>query len=178
MQATERVLGFVGKDINIIAEDEDDIKPPALPSNLIGSFGDPSLWAQSTLKDADEDDLVAVYTIGQGFFLGGESIRNRMWLHDLLDDKEIPYYIEVGRIGGGKAMVEAQVIYVEKRHAPRVVNLINEYNDPISIVSISHDDSDDTFNLVDGVPQIICPKCAEEIDFDYHKCPYCKSSVG
>ena len=26
-----------------------------------------------------------------------------------------------------------------------------------------------------GLPQKVCPLCGKEIDFDYPKCPYCKS---
>jgi len=143
-------------------------------ANKFGLFGDPDLWAKSTLLNAKVEDLIAIHIIAQDLFTGNESIRNRMWLHDLLDDRNIPYYIEVGNIGGGKALSEAQIIYVEKKNAKIAYGLINKFNNPISVVHNVNDYKGGSITLRDGTPQIKCTKCDKEIDFDYHVCPYCK----
>ena len=148
-----------------------------MPSNLLGTYGDPNLWARSTLEHAQIEDLVEVYAITPGQFITSETIRNRMWLHDLLDDKGIPYYIEVGSMSGSRQLVEAQCIYVEKKNAGKALFLIKQFNDPGNIVS--DDPEEDCFFDIseDGIPQKKCPSCDEQIDFDYAICPYCKVRV-
>jgi len=148
-----------------------------VPSGLLGSYGDPSQWARSTLEHAHLEDLVEIYVIMPGPFISSESIRNRMWLHDMLDDKGIPYYIEVGNMSGSRMLVEAQCIYVEKQNAERALLLIKQFNDPENIVR--DDPDEDCFFAIsdDGVPQKKCPSCDEQIDFDYPICPYCKAKV-
>jgi len=165
--------------------------PPALPSNqdtdnnpvsgtsmLLGSYGDPEQWAKSTLKSANIDELVQVYVVTPGLYATSSTIRNRMWLHDLLDDKKIPYFVDIGGMAGSKVLVEAQYIYVEEKNALKALTLINKFNDSGSII---HDTSDDDgFSSVseDGIPQKKCTSCGEEIDFDYYKCPFCKGQAG
>jgi len=148
-----------------------------VPKNLLGKFGDPSLWAQSTLKNAKTEDLVAIYSVQANPLLSGDSIRNRMWLHDLLDDKKIPYYIEVGSKDGTKDLTEAQYIYVEKKNANKAIFFIKQYNDPSNIIRENTAQDDPPTVSKDGIPQKICKACGREIDFDYHKCPYCKESA-
>jgi len=143
-------------------------------SGLIGSYGDPKKWAKSTLLDADPEDLVEIYTVMPGLFATGETFRDRMWLHDLLDDAEIPYYIEIGISKLSKVAVEAQHIFVEKKNAELAVALVVMYSNPENIVSDEIDEDDDTLYSEDGIPQKICKSCNETIDFDYHTCPHCK----
>ena len=155
------------------SSDNDDISPLE-KSKFLGSYGDPKLWAKSTLKNADEDDIVPVHAITAGMFTSNETVRNRMWLHDLLDDAGIPYYIEVGGMGGGRNLTEAQYIYVEKKNAAIAQKLIKEYNEAEKITADLSDIDEDPVISDDGVPQKLCPSCNEYIDFDHYKCPICK----
>ena len=163
---------------------DEEAKPPdegagyfEMPSNFLGRFGDPKLWARSTLKHAKSQDLVAIHSIQQGGFIGSESIRDRMWLHDLLDDKQIPYYIEVGCRDGSKDLTEAQYIYVEQKNVSKAIYFIKQFNDPSNIVREDIDKDDPTSVSDDGIPQKTCTSCGKKIDFDHHKCPYCKKHV-
>jgi len=65
--------------------------------NRIGksfNFTESDKWAKSTLHPPfKEEDLVMVYTVGETMF--GSRVRDRMWLHDILDDNNIPYVIDV-----------------------------------------------------------------------------------
>jgi len=148
--------------------------PFVLPSNLLGSYGDPELWAKSTLKHAKYEDLIEIYIIHSSLFVSSELIRNRMWLHDLLDDVGIPYYIEVGSLGGRKKLTEEQHIYVERKNVKRAVSLIRKYNDIKSIVREKPNKTSSSVKSSDGIPQKKCCTCNKEIDFDYKKCPHCK----
>jgi len=142
--------------------------------HLLGSYGDPKLWAHSTLEHAKVEDLAVIHSVMPDMYTGSDSIRNRIWLHDLLDDKRIPYYIEVGGVGGGKALTEAQLIYVEKKNFGRALSLIEEFKNPGSIVREIMDINDFPKISDDGIPQKMCPSCGKEIDFDYVVCPFCK----
>jgi len=146
-------------------------------SGFLGSFGDPEQWAQSTLKNVDIEDLVEVYKVVPGLLVSKENLRNRIWLHDMLDDMGIPYYIEVGGMKGSKDLMEAQHIYVEKENAQKAIFLILMYNNPGNVVSDEPDEEDQPVISNDGIPQKKCISCGEEIDFDHHKCPYCKAKV-
>jgi len=156
---------------------ENDAAPFEIPSNFLGKFGDPTRWAQSTLKHANKEDLVAIHSIQSSQFTGVDTIRDRMWLHDLLDDKGIPYYIEVGSKDGTKDLAEAQFIYVERQNAEKAMFYISQYNDPGSIIREDLNKDGSAAVSSDGVPQKKCPSCEKDIDFDYHKCPYCKEKV-
>jgi len=155
--------------------DDDETGFPDGLSNLVGSYGDPALWARSTLEGADPDDLVAIYAVVPGLLISKEAIRNRIWLHDILDDAGIPYYIEVGGLGGSKDLNEAQHIYVEKENAQKVMLLIHAFNNTKNTVKRTKEETGITAVSEDGIPQKVCSSCGEEIDFDYHKCPYCKT---
>ena len=156
---------------------ENDAFPIDDTSKFLASFGDPKLWAKSTLIGADANDLITVYAITPGLLVSKESIRNRMWLHDLLDDAGIPYYIEVGSRDGSKELSEAQYVYVEKKNVGITQALIKNFHDPNNIVRENPDK--DVFSVIsdDGIPQKKCPSCSKEIDFDFYKCPYCKRQV-
>ena len=152
---------------------ENDV-PFEIPSNFLGKFGDPTRWAQSTLKHANKEDLIAIHSIQANPFTGGDTIRDRMWLHDLLDDKSIPYYIEVGSKDGTKDLAEAQIIYVERKNAEQALFYLGQFNDPGNIVREDISKDSKPILSTDGVPQKKCTLCGKDIDFDYHKCPYCK----
>jgi septum site-determining protein MinD len=140
---------------------------------LVGSYGDPDLWAESTL-DHETDKLVKIYEIKPSKTVSAETIRNRMWLHDMLDDEGIQYKVDItGYWATRKKFLEAQSIYVEPQNRRKTRELIIAYKDPENIIS----EKEIAMDFVDGVLQKICPTCSEEIDFDYPKCPHCKSSV-
>jgi len=146
-------------------------------SKFLGLYGDPELWAKSTLIDADPDELVAVHVITPSLYVSAKTIRDRMWLHDLLDDCGIPYYVEVGSLSGSKALVEAQQIFVEKENAGKAMALIKMYNDTDSIIRETPDIEGSTILSDEGIPQKKCPSCDIYIDFDYTKCPHCKEQA-
>ena len=103
-------------------------------SKFLGSYGNPMLWAKSTLKKAKLEDLVEVYKVVPGQYVTDETVRNRIWIHDLLDDYKIPYYIEVRCMSGSRNLVEAQRIFVELEYVGNVLNLIKEFSSTNNIV--------------------------------------------
>jgi len=143
-------------------------------SKLVGSYGDPELWAKSTLEH-DTDNLVKIYEIKPSRTVSPETIRNRTWVHDLFDDEGIPYKVEVaGFWATRKKFLEAQSLYVESKDRFRARDLIVEFKDPNSIAQETEEKEE---NIVDGITQKKCPSCDELIDFDYHKCPFCKATM-
>jgi len=146
-------------------------------SSLLKSTGEPELWAKSTLPPCDTAELFKLYVVKPGTFQSEETIRQRMWLHDILDDHNIPYHIEIGGFWPTrKKFVETQRIYVEKKHSKKAVTLLREWSDPSSLIAEAPVDEEAEVEVVDGVPQKTCASCGREIDFDYSKCPYCKAS--
>jgi len=143
-----------------------------LPDNLINSNIDFSLWAYSTIAPGDDAQLVNIYIVNQKSYLSGDAIRHRMWLHDLLDDEGIPYQVVIkGYWAGRRKYFEDQFINVEKKHEKKAKRLINEFKD--TKVALESPEDISVVNYVDGIPQIKCPSCNKEIDFDYNKCPFC-----
>jgi len=170
---------FTGKDcvdckVELVAE------CPVMITGPIGKFrfGNPELWAESTLSDShDFEDLVQVYEIKADKLR--KYVRERIWLHDILDDNNIPYKVEfVGfhsaSITGRKSRMysEKQYIFVEKKHKKEVLKFIKEYNNLENIVE-EDITNDDTNNL----PQVKCSACGKEIDFDFLICPFCKKQL-
>jgi len=146
---------------------------------LIASRANPELWAKSTLPPGENPDLQRLYVIRPGTYLSDETIRHRMWLHDVLDDNGIPYRIEiVGFWPTRKKFVETQCIFVEKHNMNRALMLIREYNDPRNMVVEAPDEATKDLRAADGMPQKICVSCGMKIDFDYRKCPLCKGPAG
>ncbi|MCL2365960.1 MAG: hypothetical protein FWC75_02810 [Oscillospiraceae bacterium] len=139
------------------------------PTQTLDPFSHQELWAKSTLPP-DTEDLYPIFVISPGEYLTNETIRHRMWLHDLFDDEGIPYYIEVRTQPGSRLLNEAQHIFIEKRHAMRAIALINEFRNPKSIVKQQVTDGN-------SIMQKQCHACGKDIDFDYHKCPHCKAYV-
>jgi len=150
-----------------------------LPKNLIGSYIDPSLWAYSTLPPGDYDDLVSVYTVKQGKFQGKETVRQRMWLHDILDDEGIPYQVVIKSFWiSRKRCAEDQFIYVKEEHKKKAKRLIKAFNDPENTVVENVEEESSPEIYVDGILQIKCPSCGRDVDFDYQKCPHCKALLS
>ena len=159
-----------------------DPKPPKKAhENFIGPFGDPGSWARSTLTIPPGEDPVRIHTVAQPRGSAGrETVRDRMWLHDLLDDNGIPYHIEiVGYWPSRRRFAEKQYIYVEKSRRNEAMSLISAYNNPANFINEGPDGAERniTENIIGGVPQKICPSCGKEVDFDYHKCPFCKEKM-
>ena len=134
------------------------------PRFLTGPEDNPETWAKSTLTEADDDNLVAVYE---------EAGRQRMWLHDVLDDSGIPYKIEVVPCWLGVNSYEKPVILVEEKHKDAVLTLIKEHENEGSIVREDMGEEGRTDHADDAMPQMVCPSCGQEIDFDYAICPLC-----
>jgi len=94
---------------------------------LIGSYGDPDSWAKSTLEQ-EVDKLIKVYEIKPGENVPLESVRNRIWLHDLLDEEKIPYKIAVsGFWASRKKYSLSQSVFVEQKDRNRTRQLILEH---------------------------------------------------
>jgi hypothetical protein len=135
------------------------------------------LWAKSTLKEFEDiEDLVKVYEIGAGLYAKKETIRNRTWIHDLFDDTGLHYHIEIEGKSQGKQFAETQVIYVKPEDKDLAFFLIMKFNQS-EFVKPEFSPEIVTQNMVDGIPQKQCQSCNEEIDFDFHTCPHCKSAV-
>jgi len=146
-----------------------------LPKNLIGSYLDPSLWAYSTLPPGDYEDLIDIYVIKQEKYQRRSTIRERMWLHDILDDNNIPYQVVIKtRWADKRNYAEDQFICVEEKHKKKAKRLINTFLNPDNTVQETSDDENSSDSYIDGMLQKKCTNCGEEIDFDYQKCPFCK----
>ena len=157
-------------------------RPFKMLDTLIGVYGDPETWVFSTLPKECADELVLVYEVKQGKFSDGREVRQRMWLHDILDDNNILYQVVIkGFWASRKRFAETQWIMVTKADEGEARRLIDEFNDPDNVVEGSEDDVDEddkvTFNGIIGTPQRRCHSCGKVIDFDYVKCPHCKALV-
>jgi hypothetical protein len=147
-------------------------------------YGNPDLWAKSTLPKEFDGELAEVYKIKAGKLVSCP--RERAWLHDLLDDNNIAYRIEISgeypmQAGGfrrSRKFKEFQLIYVEKENEKRALRLIKKflYSQNIVTADETFDDSREEFDSADR-PQVACPVCGKECDSDYIKCPACKASM-
>ena len=155
---------------NIIYHDENSTEKtqPEHPRNI---FGDSELWAYSTLpSSASTDNFVEIYTHKDAI----NTTRKRIWLHDILDDNNIPYLIEiVGEWAGRRKFREKQIIYVDVSNKPKVQKLIRAYKNAEAVF----DEENMVDDIKNGLPQVTCPSCGKEFDFDYNKCPYCKTKL-
>jgi len=150
-----------------------------LVKNSIGSYLDPELWAYSTLPPGEHDDLVDIYTIKQGKFMGREIVRQRMWLHDILDDNDIPYQVVIKSYWVSRRKYsEDQVIYVREEHRKKARKLIKTFNNPDNTVTEIPEEDSSPEIFIDGILQKKCTSCGENIDFDYQKCPLCKAQLS
>ncbi|MCL2200863.1 MAG: hypothetical protein FWB75_02770 [Oscillospiraceae bacterium] len=140
------------------------------------AFSHPERWAKSTIDADNPDGLVKIYEISPGIYLTETTIRQRTWVHDILDDESIPYYIEVKPRDGQRNLTETQSIYVEEKHAPKAVFLMNTFLDPESKVKRVNIEEEILIGE-DGIPKKLCPFCDKEMDFDYYRCPHCKADI-
>ena len=107
-----------------------EIKEHITPAPVVKT-SDSGLWAKSTLVSKDSKDLTNIYIIKQEEAGGIENIRNKAWIHDLLDDNHIPYFIEIKGFRPSKRVyIESQWIYVERKNGIKASFLISEYMDP------------------------------------------------
>ena len=147
-------------------------------------FGNPELWAKSTLPDSySGDDLVMIFEI-KPVKRAGWLVRERMWLHDILDDNNIPYKIDIIGYRRRRKYVpqmtkrkffEKQCIYVQKEHEKKTRRFIKEFLNPKN--TVLDDTVDENLTIKDGIPQVKCSACGKEVDFDYMKCPFCKEPL-
>jgi len=147
-----------------------------LPEARLVIFGNPEEWAKSTLPQGDAGELVKIQDIREGLFTNANTVRNRTWLHDILDDNQIPYRIEIeGYWPGRRKFVESQGVYVEEKNAKKARRLIKEFKRTENILLDESIKETQVLVNEDGMPQKVCPSCGEEIDFDYVTCPHCKT---
>lgn len=169
-----------GKAISLIRKFE--IPPEPLPERLKLVYGDPELWAHSTFEPDDDEALVLIHEIKPSGQTGRETFMHRIWVHDLLDDNNIPYHIEIGgHWKSRKNFNEIQSIYVKRAHSGKAIGLMRAYDSPENILDDAEPNKgkvEDTTVSEDGVPQKICPSCGKAMDFDYYKCPHCKAIVA
>ena len=139
------------------------------------------LWAKPTLIPDLDAKLVNVYIVKPDSTGAMDKIRHRMWVHDLLDDHNIPYHIEIKSFNPSKnKTIESQWIYVEEKHGLIVKALLTQYVDPGSLSYSEEEMGDEDIENIseDGIPQKKCTSCGENVDFDFYKCPYCKASLS
>ena len=147
-------------------------------NDIVSGF---ELWAKPTLIPDMDAKLVNVYIVKPDSTGSMDKIRHRMWVHDLLDDHNIPYHIEIKSFSPSKnKTIESQWIYVEEKNGLLVKALLTQYIDPgnlsYSEEEMVEEDSDYDEEF-DGIPQKKCTSCGEDVDFDYYKCPYCKAAL-
>ena len=134
----------------------------------------PESWARSTLKTPiPVENLVKIDEMGD---------EERSWLHDALDDHGIPYKVEIipesyGNVFRLKVRFK-QSIYVEEQDRDVALRLVSEFNKEFerddNIIPVEQDEDNLIDSMDDTMPQITCPACGEQIDFDHAKCPLCK----
>ena len=137
--------------------------------------------AEPTLIPNEDTKLVNIHIVKPDITGSTEKIRYRTWVHDLLDDNDIKYHIEIKSFSPSSTKtIESQWIFVEEKHAETVQDLLKQYIDPENF-SFSEEEMEDDVEYddeFDGVPQKKCPSCDEDVDFDYYKCPYCKAALN
>jgi len=126
------------------------------------------VWAVSTLA-SPYGDLVKVFeTPG----------KERIWLHDIFDDNEIPYLIEIKptfrSFAKSSKFNETQLIFVRNEDEETALTLISEF-ESAEAVDMEEEAEGDGFDK--QTPQIECPYCGAMIDFDYPKCPFCRKTL-
>jgi len=103
------------------------ISVKGVSNTLIGSYGDPETWAHSTL-DSDVGKLVKVYEIKPDKNHPLEMVRNRIWLHDALDEEKIRYKVIVsGYWVTRKKYSLSQSVFVKQENRNRVRELVLEW---------------------------------------------------
>ena len=165
---------FAGHKSSDIKQESDKM----LPESHVTPYGPPELWAKSTMEPHNPENLLLVFEVRQGGYISREMVRQRMWLHEILDDNSIPYYVQFGGFWATrKQYLDLQHIYVDKDSGAIVQRLINEYNDPDNFIE-DPDEDEELFEITEhGILRIKCPFCGEGIDFDHHKCPHCKAQL-
>jgi len=133
--------------------------------------------AKSTLNvDGGVEGLVKVFEVTTSISEKDETIKKRTWIHELFDDNGIEYGIETEFKNKGREVNEVQSIYVRPEEKEDALFLIWKFN-KAEFVAPEYSPDVTTQNVVDGIPQKQCSNCNEEIDFDYHTCPHCKTAV-
>jgi hypothetical protein len=152
-------------------------KPPKHTIPPIEPDKGKDILAKSTLiTDYGLEGLIKVFEVGAGIYATKETIKNRIWIHDLFDDNGIEYYIEMELKNQGKQLAEVQSIYVRPEEKENASFLIWSFSKG-EFVKPEYTPDVTTQTMVDGIPQKQCGNCKEEIDFDYHTCPHCKTAV-
>ena len=127
---TKREMRRIFKDFAVIK-----------PKQLVGRYGDPDLWAESTMDPNSNDNLVKIYEIKPSKYVSADMVRQRIWLHDVLDDNDVPYLVKVeGYWATRKKFVEAQRIFVSESDVEKTRALIKEAEDPNNFVIVGSDD--------------------------------------
>ena len=153
------------------------------PEMLDDYINDFDLWAKPTLIPDLDAQLVNVYIVKPDSTGSCDKVRHRMWVHDLLDDHNIPYHIEIKSFSPSKIKtIQSQWIFVEEKNGILANALLTQYVNPENL-SYSEDEMvDEDIDYYDedqnGIPQKKCASCGEDVDFDYYKCPFCKASLN
>ena len=165
-----------GKAISLIRKFESPPEP--VPDRLKAVYGDPELWAHSTFEPSDDEALVLIHEIKPSGQTGRGTFMQRTWVHDVFDDNDIPYHIEIG--GHWKSrrnFSEIQSIYVKKVNSGKAINLMRAYENPENILKEAKQEKEEDIEYENGIPQKVCPACGKNVDFDHYKCPHCKAIV-
>jgi len=144
--------------------------------DLVSGNEAPDLMAYSTMREpTDVNDISMIHMIKQGALIPPEVTRNRIWIHDILDDYNIPYLVEMASVWlGRRKHGEVQFIYVLKADRKRAIDLKRKFENATEIVSALRDDMYLADGTIESLPQVTCKHCGKEFDFDYYKCPHCK----
>jgi len=155
-------------------------EPPTLPDSPVSPIApeeEKGLQATSTLiADGGIEGLIKVFEVRTGVNSKDETTKKRTWIHDLFDDNGIEYHIETEFETQGRQVNEVQSIFVRPEELNDARFLISNFNNAVFITPEYSPDIT-TQTMVDGIPQKQCTNCNEEIDFDYHTCPHCKTAV-
>jgi len=144
------------------------------------SASDAELLAYSTLpRSKERASITRIHLIEPGKYVPEETAMHRMWLHDILDDYGIKYFVEVmGVFVGRRKFRSMQGIYVLDSDLEGALEIMEKYKTAPRATSkeieMEENFTEETQFFVDGILQSKCSDCGREYDFDYPNCPFCR----
>jgi len=145
-------------------------------SDSVRDGEDSVLIAYSTMpQPIDVKSIRVIHTIKQNNYVPPEITMHRMWLHDILDDNNIPYLVEMASTWlGRRRHGQVQFIYVRKADKEKALELKKEFRNAPMMNHLDMDEGCSDYDDDNHLLQVECKFCSKEFDCDYGKCPYCK----
>jgi len=152
---------------------------PTADGDSTPKYEDAGFLAFSTLPQSRENEPISrVYLIKPGKLMPPETTMHRMWLHDILDDNDIPYLVEaMGVFVSRRKFGQMQGIYVLDSDYDKAIALKKKFEKAACEIPEELEEAEFIDDGDNSLLQSKCRTCGKEFDFDYPKCPYCKTVV-